>query len=66
MSDTIIMNDITYDENEKPCVLLVGNILDGIFIVGPFNGTNAATEHGQTYFKGQDWVISDLFPPEEV
>lgn len=44
-------------------VLLIGNPVDGVSIVGPFVDTENATEHAEARFKNSEWWIAVL---EEV
>ena len=46
-------------------VLLVGNVIDGIQIYGPFGGAELAGEYAEQYHKHDEWIISKLIAPEE-
>ena len=59
------MKDVYYVDNEEPCVLVVGNIVDGTFIEGPFEGRDNAIAHANTHYKNENWIVTELHNPEE-
>jgi len=49
-------------------VLLVGNVVDGVSIIGPFAQMDAAQAYAEQHFERsyQDWNIADLEAPGET
>jgi hypothetical protein len=47
-------------------VLVVGNIIDGIELYGPFKTAELANDYGDRDFDHTDWVVTELIAwPEE-
>lgn len=49
---------------KKWCVI-TGNPVDGIFVYGPFDSTEEATEWCEENQDGQDWWLTELLPLTE-
>jgi len=46
-------------------VLILGNIVDGISIYGPFPEDLDVSYYAQEYFKDEEWVVAKLNPVNE-
>jgi hypothetical protein len=43
-------------------VLIIGNMVEGVSVTGPFRDANAATEYADNMVQGEPWVVADLDP----
>ncbi len=51
-------------EGTNPVVLIVGNVVDGVRLVGPFVDFEEATTWGET-FGDHEWNAVELASPED-
>lgn len=52
-------------EKNRKCGLVVGNLNEGFFIVGPFDDFDDAAEYADAYVRDIDSWIMKLKSPEE-
>ena len=50
---------------KQPIVIISGNIIDGVGIIGPFHDPSRATEWAAIHLKDEDWVTVNLLDPED-
>ncbi len=46
-------------------VLVVGDPVEGITLIGPFDGWQAATDYAPKFHKHESWTIATLYQPEK-
>ena len=47
-------------------VILVGNIIDGISIVGSFDGSESANDWADINLKHEEWHVVRILDPKDV
>lgn len=47
----------------NPCVIVVGNAIDGLALIGPFDDGEAAHEHADEHYCSDDWIVAPLNTP---
>lgn len=52
-------------ETFEACVLAVGNLFEGVEMVGPFSTPSEAIAHGGEHYPGAAWVVGLLTWPGE-
>lgn len=50
-------------EEDKKFVIMVGNIIDGLHLVGPFDDGNDANEHADHEFRKEEWIVASMEAP---
>jgi hypothetical protein len=43
-------------------VLIIGNMVEGVSVTGPFRDSNTAIEYADNMVQGDPWVVADLDP----
>lgn len=46
-------------------VLIVGNVIDGLQLIGPFETAELANLYAEP-ITGEDWIVARLAPPKEA
>jgi hypothetical protein len=49
---------------KRQFVIIVGNVVDGLQLYGPFQDASEANEYGDLEFPGADWIVATLEDPE--
>ena len=44
-------------------ILLVGNIIDGYTVIGPFEDPEAASDYAEKMYRNDDWLVAALHDP---
>jgi len=45
-------------------ILVVGNVIDGLSFIGPFDCPSDASDYAEFEERHEDWVVGDLLEPE--
>lgn len=63
------VNKIEFREKKmkkKQCVILVGNVVDGMRIIGPFESeSDDAMDYADQHLDDETWVVADIEAPED-
>ena len=51
-------------DSESQCILVVGNVVDGLNFIGPFDDEELATEYVTKNKITEEWSIAELEDPE--
>jgi hypothetical protein len=49
--------------DDKWYILIVGNPIDGLSVIGPFELHDDAINYGETFGQGEDWWVTGMSNP---
>ena len=50
---------------DNPVIVILGNIVDGVNHIGPFDEWEDATNWAEAFSNGVQFVVTELSPPED-